>query len=185
MGPKITIDSATMMNKGLEVIEAHHLFGVPFEEVRVVVHRQSVVHGGAIFEDGSVVLHAALPDMRLPIAFGLLYPERVDVGAEPVPFDGVSWSFEKPRDDVFRCLPLAVEAGRVGGAYPVALNAANEVAVQAFLDGRVRFLHIADVIEEVLEAVPDFGMMQSMEAIVAVDAWARSEAESRAGGDLR
>jgi 1-deoxy-D-xylulose-5-phosphate reductoisomerase len=185
MGPKITIDSATMMNKGLEVIEAHHLFGVPFEDVRVVVHRQSVVHGGAFFEDGSVVLHAALPDMRLPIAFGLLYPERVDVGAESVPFDGVSWSFEEPRDDVFRCLPLAVEAGRAGGAYPVALNAANEVAVQAFLDGRIRFLHIADVIEEVLEAVPDFGMMQSMEAIVAVDGWARGEAERRLGGDPR
>ena len=185
MGPKITIDSATMMNKGLEVIEAHHLFGVPYEDVRVVVHRQSVVHGGAIFEDGSVVLHAALPDMRLPIAFGLLYPERVDVGAEAVPFDGVSWSFEEPRDDVFRCLPLAVEAGRAGGPYPVALNAANEVAVQAFLDGRIRFLHVADVIEEVLEAVPDFGMMQSMEAIVAVDGWARGEAEGRVGGDSR
>ena len=185
MGPKITIDSATMMNKGLEVIEAHHLFDVALEDVRVVVHRQSVVHGGAFFRDGSVVLHAALPDMRLPIAFGLLYPERVDVGAEPVPFDGVSWSFEEPRDEVFRCLPLAVEAGRVGGAYPVALNAANEVAVQAFLDGRIRFLHIADVIEEVLEAVPDFGMMQSMEAIVAVDGWARGEAERRVGGDPR
>jgi 1-deoxy-D-xylulose-5-phosphate reductoisomerase len=185
MGPKITIDSATMMNKGLEVIEAHHLFGVALEDVRVVVHRQSVVHGGAFFEDGSVVLHAALPDMRLPIAFGLLYPERVDVGAEPVPFDGVGWSFEEPRDDVFRCLPLAVEAGRVGGAHPVALNAANEVAVQAFLDGKIRFLHIADVIEEVLEAVPDFGMMQSMEAIVAVDGWARGEAERRVGGDSR
>lgn len=185
MGPKITIDSATMMNKGLEVIEAHHLFDVALEDVRVVVHRQSVVHGGAFFRDGSVVLHAALPDMRLPIAFGLLYPERVDVGAEPVPFDGVSWSFEEPRDDVFRCLPLAVEAGRVGGAYPVALNAANEVAVQAFLDGRIRFLHIADVIEEVLEAVPDFGMMHSMEAIVAVDGWARGEAERRVGGGLR
>ena len=183
MGPKITIDSATMMNKGLEVIEAHHLFGVPFEDVRVVVHRQSVVHGGAFFEDGSVVLHAALPDMRLPIAFGLLYPERVDVGAEPVPFDGVSWSFEEPRDDVFRCLPLAVEAGRAGGSYPVALNAANEVAVRAFLDGRIRFLRIADTIEEVLEAVPDFGMMQSMEAIVAVDGWARDEAGRRVGGD--
>jgi 1-deoxy-D-xylulose-5-phosphate reductoisomerase len=183
MGPKITIDSATMMNKGLEVIEAHHLFGVALEDVRVVVHRQSVVHGGAFFEDGSVVLHAALPDMRLPIAFGLLYPERVDVGAESVPFDGVSWSFEEPRDDVFRCLPLAVEAGRAGGAHPVALNAANEVAVQAFLDGRIRFLQIADVIEEVLEAVPDFGLMQSMEAIVAVDGWARGEAESRVGGD--
>ncbi len=185
MGRKITIDSATMMNKGLEVIEAHHLFGVPFDDVRVVVHRQSVVHGGALFEDGSVVLHAALPDMRLPIAFGLNYPERIDVGADPVPFDGVSWSFEEPRDDVFRCLPLAVEAGRAGGAYPVALNAANEVAVEAFLDGRIRFLHIADVIEEVLEVVPDFGKMQSMEAIVAVDEWARDEARRRADGDSR
>lgn len=176
MGPKITIDSATMMNKGLEVIEAHYLFGVPYEKVRVVVHRQSVVHGGALFEDGSAVLHAALPDMRLPIAFGILYPERVDVGAEPVPFDGVSWSFEEPRDDVFRCLPLAVEAGRVGGAHPVALNAANEIAVGAFLDGRITFLRIADLIEEVLEKVPDFGKMQSMEAIRTVDEWARHEA---------
>jgi 1-deoxy-D-xylulose-5-phosphate reductoisomerase len=139
-----------------------------------------VVHGGARFEDGSVVLHAALPDMRLPIAFGILYPERVDVGAEPVPFDGVEWSFEEPRDAVFRCLPLAVEAGRAGGAYPVALNAANEVAVEAFLDGRITFLRIADVIEEVLETLPDFGKMWSMEAIEAVDAWARDEALGRA-----
>src|SRR5215211_526647 len=185
MGPKITIDSATMMNKGLEVIEAHHLFGVALEDVRVVVHRQSVVHGGAFFEDGSVVLHAALPDMRLPIAFGLLYPERVDVGADPVPFAGVNWSFEEPRHDVFRCLPLAVEAGRSGGAFPVALNAANEVAVEAFLDGKIRFLRIADVIEEVLEVVPDFGMMQSMEAIEAVDEWARDEAEKRSNGASR
>lgn len=182
MGPKITIDSATMMNKGLEVMEAHHLFGVPYDDVRVVVHRQSVVHGGAIFEDGSVVMHAALPDMRLPIAFGILYPERVDVGAEPVPFSGANWSFEEPRNDVFRCLPLAVEAGRLGGAYPVALNAANEIAVAAFLDGRIRFLSIADVIEEVLEGVPDFGTMQSMEAIEAVDGWARDEALSRVDG---
>lgn len=180
MGRKITIDSATMMNKGLEVIEAHHLFGVSYDDVRVVVHRQSVVHGGAFFEDDSVVLHAALPDMRLPIAYGILYPERVDVGAEPVPFDGVSWSFEEPRDDVFRCLPLAIEAGRAGGAYPVALNAANEVAVEAFLDGRITFLRIAEVIEEVLEAVPEFGKMQSMEAIKAVDGWARDEAQRRA-----
>jgi 1-deoxy-D-xylulose-5-phosphate reductoisomerase len=169
MGPKITIDSATMMNKGLEVIEAHHLFGVALEDVRVVVHRQSVVHGGAFFEDGSVVLHAALPDMRLPIA-------------DPVPFDGVNWSFEEPRHDVFRCLPLAVEAGRAGGAYPVVLNAANEVAVKAFLDGRIRFLCIADVIEEVLDVVPGFGMMQSMEAIETVDGWARAEAARRVGG---
>jgi 1-deoxy-D-xylulose-5-phosphate reductoisomerase len=183
MGRKITIDSATMMNKGLEVIEAHHLFGVPYEDVRVVVHRQSVVHGGALFEDGSVVLHAALPDMKLPIAYGVLYPDRVDVGATPVPFDGVTWSFEKPRNDAFRCLPLAVEAGQAGGAYPVALNAANEVAVQAFLDSRLTFLRIADTIEEVLEALPDFGKMHSVEAITAVDAWSREEAERRTIGD--
>jgi 1-deoxy-D-xylulose-5-phosphate reductoisomerase len=181
MGPKITIDSATMMNKGLEVIEAHYLFGVSYDDVRVVVHRQSVVHGGAVFEDGSVVLHAALPDMRLPIAFGVLYPQRVDVGAESITFGGMSWTFEEPRNDVFRCLPLAVEAGRAGGAHPVALNAANEVAVGAFLDGKIRFLRIADVIEEVLGAVPDFGKMQSMGAIEAVDAWARDDARGRVG----
>jgi 1-deoxy-D-xylulose-5-phosphate reductoisomerase len=179
MGPKITIDSATMMNKGLEVIEAHHLFGVPYDDVRVAVHRQSVVHGGVFFDDGSVVLHAALPDMRLPIAYGLLYPERVDVGVEPVPFGGASWTFEEPRNELFRCLPLAVEAGRAGGAYPVALNAANEVAVEAFLERRIGFLHIAEVIEEVLEAVPDFGAMHSLEAISSADAWTREEAKGR------
>ena len=173
MGAKITIDSATMMNKGLEVIEAHHLFDVPYEDVKVVVHRQSVVHGGATFKDGSLIMHAALPDMRLPIAYGLLYPERVDVGAERVGFDSATWTFDEPRNDVFRCLPLAVEAGRLGGAHPVALNAANEIVVEAFLEKRIKFLQIADLIEEVLEIVPDFGEMQSMEAIEAVDRWAR------------
>jgi 1-deoxy-D-xylulose-5-phosphate reductoisomerase len=179
MGPKITIDSATMMNKGLEVIEAHHLFGVPYDDVRVAVHRQSVVHGGVLFEDGSVVLHAALPDMRVPIAYGVLYPEHVDVGVEPVPFGASSWTFEEPRDELFRCLPLAVEAGRAGGAYPVALNAANEVAVGAFLERRIGFLQIAEVIEEVLEAMPEFGAMQSLEAISFADAWARQVARER------
>jgi 1-deoxy-D-xylulose-5-phosphate reductoisomerase len=177
MGPKITIDSATMMNKGLEAIEAHHLFGVPYDAIRVAVHRQSVVHGGAVFEDGSAILHAALPDMRLPISYGILFPERVDVGAKPVPFGDATWTFEEPRNDVFRCLPLAVQAGRAGGAYPVALNAANEISVRAFLDRRIQFLRIPDAIEEVLEAVPEFGAMESMEAIVAVDRWARQEAE--------
>ena len=179
MGPKITVDSATMMNKGLEVIEAHHLFDVPYDDVRVAVHRQSVVHGGVLFEDGSVVLHAALPDMRLPIAYGLLCPERIDVGARPVPFDGSSWTFEEPRDDLFRCLPLAVEAGRAGGAYPVVLNAANEVAVEAFLERRVGFLQIAEVIEDVLDNLPDFGTMHDLEAIRGVDAWAREETARR------
>jgi 1-deoxy-D-xylulose-5-phosphate reductoisomerase len=176
MGPKITVDSATMMNKGLEAIEAHHLFGVPYDAIRVAVHRQSVVHGGAILEDGSVILHAALPDMRLPISYGILYPERIDAGVKPVGFREATWTFQEPRSDVFRCLPLAVEAGRSGGAYPVALNAANEVAVQAFLDHRIQFLCIADIVEEVLEAVPEFGAMDSMEAISAADRWARNEA---------
>jgi 1-deoxy-D-xylulose-5-phosphate reductoisomerase len=182
MGTKITVDSATMMNKGLEVIEAHHLFDVPYDDVRVAVHRQSVVHGGVLFEDGSVVLHAALPDMRLPIAYGLLCPERVDVGARPVPFDGSSWTFEEPRDDLFRCLPLAVEAGRAGGAYPVVLNAANEVVVEAFLGRRIGFLQIAEVIEDVLDNLPDFGTMYDLEAIRGVDAWAREEAARRVVG---
>jgi 1-deoxy-D-xylulose-5-phosphate reductoisomerase len=99
-----------------------------------------------------------------------------------VPFDGASWTFEEPRDDLFRCLPLAVEAGRAGGAYPVALNAANEVAVEAFLARRIGFLQIADVIEEVLDGVPGFGAMQCLEAISFVDAWARDEARQRARG---
>ena len=177
MGPKITVDSATMMNKGLEAIEAHHLFGVSYEEIRVAVHRQSVVHGGVLFVDGSVILHAALPDMRLPISYGILYPERVEVGAEPVGFRDATWTFEEPQSDVFRCLPLAVGAGRLGGAYPVALNAANEVAVGAFLDQGIKFLGIADVVEEVLEAVPDLGELDNMQAIANADRWAREEAE--------
>jgi 1-deoxy-D-xylulose-5-phosphate reductoisomerase len=182
MGPKITIDSATMMNKGLEAIEAHHLFGVSYDRIRVAVHQQSVVHGGAVLEDGSAILHAALPDMRLPISYGILYPERVDVGAKQVGFGATSWTFEEPRNDVFRCLPLAIEAGRAGGAYPVVLNAANEVAVEAFLDHRIEFLRIAKVIEEVLEAVPEFGAkLESMEAIVGVDHWGRERAEQAVG----
>ena len=185
MGAKITIDSATLMNKGLEVIEAHHLFGVPYEKVRVVVHRQSVVHGGAILTDGSVILNAALPDMRLPIAFGILYPERMGVGARPVPFGDATWTFQEPRGDVFRCLPLAVEAGKLGGAYPIALNAANEVAVETFLQHGIEFLSIAEVVEEVLEAVPGSGAMQSMEAITGVDRWARHRATEAARGRAR
>jgi 1-deoxy-D-xylulose-5-phosphate reductoisomerase len=180
MGAKVTVDSATMMNKGLETIEAHHLFGVPYDEIRIVVHRQSVVHGGAVFKDGSAILHAALPDMRLPISYGILYPDRVDVGAKPVSFGATTWTFEEPCNEVFRCLPLAVGAGRAGGAYPVALNAANELVVQAFLDRRIQFMRIPDVIEEVLDAVPEFGAMESMQAIVAVDRWAREEANKAA-----
>ncbi len=177
MGRKNTIDSATLMNKGLEVIEAHHLFGVPYEDVRVVVHRQSVVHGGISFGDGTMIVHAATPDMRLPIAYGILYPKRVDVGVEAVGFGGTSWTFDEPRSDVFRCLPLAIEAGRAGGAYPVVLNAANEVAVEAFLDHRIKFLQIAEVIEEVLEEFEESASVTSMEAIESVDGVARMKSE--------
>jgi 1-deoxy-D-xylulose-5-phosphate reductoisomerase len=176
MGARVTIDSATMMNKGLEVIEAHHLFGVPYDDIRAVVHRQSVVHGGVILEDGSVILHAAVPDMRIPIAYGLLHPERAYAGVEPVPFDA-TWTFQEPRDELFRCLPLAVEAGRAGGAYPVALNAADEVAVAAFLEEKIAFLQIPDIIEGVLERAPGAGEMDSVEAITAVDRAARELAE--------
>lgn len=179
MGVKNTLDSATMMNKGLEVIEAHHLFGVPFDDIKVVVHRQSVVHGGVMFEDGATVLHASIPSMKLPISYGMLYPERVDVSVGATPFDGVSWTFDEPRNDVFRCLPLAYEAGRLGGAYPVVMNAANEVAIEAFLEGGIKFLAVADLIERVLEAAPGFGAMESMEAITAADSWGREEAKRK------
>ncbi|BBL78863.1 1-deoxy-D-xylulose 5-phosphate reductoisomerase [Rubrobacter xylanophilus] len=178
MGAKITVDSATMMNKGLEVIEAHHLFDVPYDRIRVVVHRQSAVHGGVLFSDGSAILHAAPTDMRLPIAYALLYPERIPL-SEPLPLAGQSWTFEEPRDDLFRCLPLAVAAGEAGGPHPAALNAANEVAVQAFLDRRIKFLQIPEIIEEVLEIVPDFGPLRDLETIEAVDRWAREEAGRR------
>lgn len=179
MGVKNTLDSATMMNKGLEVIEAHHLFGVPYEDIKVVVHRQAVVHGGVTFDDGVAILHASPPDMRLPIAYGMLYPERVDSPVGETDFAGVSWTFDEPRNDVFRCLPLACEAGRMGGAYPVALNAANEVAIEAFIEGRIKFLDIADLIEETLEGSSAFdgaGKMESLEAIVSVDERARGSA---------
>lgn len=176
MGAKITIDSATMMNKGLEVIEAHHLFGVPYDDVRIVVHRQSIVHGGAVLTDGAVILHASLPDMRLPIAYGLLYPKRVDVGANFISFKDLAWTFQEPRNDMFRCLPLAIEAGRAGGPYPIALNAANEVAVGAFLEHRIGFLQIADIIETSLEDLPEFGDIDSMQAVDNVDRWARERA---------
>ena len=180
MGRKVTIDSASMMNKGLEVMEAHHLFGIPYERVKVVVHRQSVVHGGVLFEDGSAVLHAAQPDMRLPISYGMLYPERVDVGAEPVGFEA-TWNFAEPRNDVFRCLPLAVEAGKAGGAYPVTLNAANEVAVEAFLDGKIKFPEIAQVIEETLDQVHNFATSESLKSMEAVNEADRLARETAAG----
>ncbi len=152
MGPKITVDSSTLMNKGLEVIEAHELFGVPFDAIDVVVHPQSVVHSMVEFCDGAVVAQLSMPDMRLPIGYALRYPERL-----AVPFGAIDWTelrrldFEEPDRSVFTCLDLAYRAGRQGDLAPAWLNAANEVAVGAFLDGRIDWCAIAEVVDGVLD----------------------------------
>ena len=152
MGPKITIDSSTLMNKGLEVIEAHELFGVEYDKIDVVVHPQSVVHSMVEFTDGAVIAQLSMPDMRLPIAYALDYPQRASI-----PFGGIDWStlnrldFELPDTKTFRCLSLAYQAGRIGGTAPAWLSAANEVAVEAFLAGRVLWSQIPAIIEETLQ----------------------------------
>ena len=152
MGGKITIDSATLMNKGLELIEAHHLFGTPYERIDVVVHPQSIVHAYVTLCDGAALAHLGYPDMRVPIAYALHHPERVDVPVAPLDLAEVgALTFEPVDDDAFPCLRLAREAAIAGGTAPCVLNAANEVAVHAFLDGRLRFLGIPAVIEETLE----------------------------------
>ncbi|MFM7872765.1 MAG: 1-deoxy-D-xylulose-5-phosphate reductoisomerase, partial [Actinomycetota bacterium] len=148
MGPKITVDSSTLMNKGLEVIEAHELFGVAYDCIDVVVHPQSVVHSMVEFIDGCTIAQLSLPDMRLPIGYALAYPRRIGT-----PFGGIDWShlsrldFEIPDRRTFRCLDLAYRAGRAGGTAPAFLSAANEVAVEAFLAGRLTWIDIAAVIE--------------------------------------
>ena len=155
MGGKISIDSATLMNKGLEVIEAHHLFGVAYDRIDVVVHPQSIVHSLISLNDGASLAHLGYPDMRIPISFALHYPERADVPVAPLDLaDLGSLDFEKPDPDTFACLRLAREAGIAGGTAPCVLNAANEVAVHAFLSGRLPFTGIAEVIERALDATP-------------------------------
>jgi 1-deoxy-D-xylulose-5-phosphate reductoisomerase len=155
MGGKITIDSATLMNKGLEVIEAYHLFGLDYDRIDVVVHPQSIVHSLIQLNDGASLAHLGYPDMRVPISYALHYPERADVPVDPLDLAALGQlTFEQPDPDTFGCLRLARDAGRTGGTAPCVLNAANEVAVQAFLDGDLSFLGIAEVIERSLEAIP-------------------------------
>jgi 1-deoxy-D-xylulose-5-phosphate reductoisomerase len=155
MGGKITIDSATLMNKGLELIEAHHLFGVPYERIDVVVHPQSIVHALVHLNDGASLAHLGYPDMRVPISYALHHPERADV---PVPMLDLvevgALTFERPDLDTFACLRLAREAAEAGGTAPCVLNAANEVAVHAFLRGELPFAGIARVIESTLAEMP-------------------------------
>ena len=155
MGGKITIDSATLMNKGLELIEAHHLFGTPYERIDVVVHPQSIVHSLVQLCDGATLAHLGYPDMRVPISYALHFPDRVDVPVAPLDLAAVgALTFEPVDDETFACLRLAREAAVTGGTAPCALNAANEVAVHAFLAGRLRFLDIPAVIETALERLP-------------------------------
>ncbi|CAA9476867.1 MAG: 1-deoxy-D-xylulose 5-phosphate reductoisomerase [uncultured Solirubrobacteraceae bacterium] len=179
MGGKITIDSATLMNKGLEVIEAHHLFGTPYERIDVVVHPQSVVHALVALCDGSTLAHMGHPDMRVAIGYALFHPERAALPLEPLDLVALgSLTFEAPDHDAFPCLRLAQEAAKEGGTAPCILNAANEVAVHAFLGGRVGFLAIPAIIEATLDELGG-SRVHSFESLYAADADARAVA-----GDL-
>ena len=173
MGPKITVDSATLMNKGLEVIEAHFLFGLPFDRIEVTIHPTSVVHALARFRDGAALAHLGYPDMRVPISYALTYPERAPTPVAPLDLSrGLILEFAPPDEDTFPCLSLARAAGEAGGTAPCVLNAANEVAVEAFLDGDLSFLGIPEVVERTLGAI-DTRAVADVEALVAVDAEAR------------
>ena len=176
MGGKISIDSATLMNKGLEVIEAHHLFGVPYERIDVVVHPQSIVHSLIHLNDGATLAHLGLPDMRVPISYALHHPERADVDVPTLDLAEVgALTFEPPDEDAFPCLRIAREAGIAGGGAPCVVNAANEIAVAAFLDGRLGFMGIPRTIEATLEAVPTRPVGHFSD-LMKVDAEARSQA---------
>ena len=173
MGGRITVDSATLMNKGFEVIEAHHLFGFPYDDIDVVVHPQSIVHALVQLNDGASLAHLGHPDMRIPISYGLHHPERADVDAPALDLASVgTLDFEAPDPDLFACLRLAREAGVAGGTAPCVLNAADEVAVEAFLAGQIPFAAIAEVVSDALEALPAV-TPGHFEDLFSVDAEAR------------
>ncbi len=182
MGGRITIDSATLMNKGFEAIEAHNLFGVPYERIAVVVHPQSIVHSLIDLNDGATLAHLGYPDMRVPISYALHFPERADVDVPRLDLAKVGeLSFEPPDLEAFACLRLALEAGKVGGTAPCVLNAADEVAVAAFLDGRIEFTAIAAVIERVLVEMPAQPVTH-FDDLFACDEEARRRTEEQVGG---
>ncbi len=179
MGPKITIDSATLANKGLELIEAHFLFGLPYDRIEVVVHPSSVVHALVRFRDGAALAHVGYPDMRVPISFALTYPERATTPVHALDFSaGLTLEFEPPDVERFPLLRLAREAGERGGTYPCAFNAANEVAVAAFLDGRIGFVDVAELVEHALSQV-DGSPARDLGELIAADATARRAAQGR------
>jgi 1-deoxy-D-xylulose-5-phosphate reductoisomerase len=179
MGGKITIDSATLMNKGLELIEAHHLFGTPYAQIDIVVHPQSIVHSLIQLCDGATLAHLGYPDMRVPISYALHHPDRVDVPIRPLDLVAVgALTFEPVDEETFSCVRLAREAAQAGGTAPCTMNAANEVAVHAFLGGRLRFLDIAAVIEETLELL-------SPQPVHSFESLGEADGESRrVAGDL-
>jgi 1-deoxy-D-xylulose-5-phosphate reductoisomerase len=184
MGPKVTVDSSTLMNKGLEAIEAHHLFDMPYERIRIAVQRQSAVHSMVEYRDGSVIAHLGATDMRVPISYALSYPRRWPAPATPVDFCELGRiTFDEPDLDTFGCLRVALEAGARGGVAPCAMNAADEVAVAAFLEGRLDYLGIERVVRATVEAVGD-APAESLDQLAAVDADARAVARElvAAGG---
>ncbi|HXE99189.1 MAG TPA: 1-deoxy-D-xylulose-5-phosphate reductoisomerase [Solirubrobacterales bacterium] len=182
MGGRITIDSATLINKGFELIEAHHLFGLGYERMEVAVHPQSIVHALVHLNDGASFAHLGLPDMRVPISYALHYPERPDVDVPTLDLAAVGeLTFEKPDLETFPCLRLAREAGEAGGTAPCILNAADEVAVEAFLEGRVPFTMIAEVVERTLEALPAT-TPGHFEDLYGADAAARDHAQALIDG---
>ena len=180
MGAKISIDSSTLMNKGLEVIEAHHLFNMPYDKISVVVQPQSAIHSMVEFTDGSVKAHLGTTDMRIPIQFALSYPERWEAPVQPLDFTKLgSLEFAPADTDTFRCLALARHAGSVGGTLPCVMNAANEVAVAAFLAEEGSYLGIAECVEAVMDAHVADGVqkVESIEQLQELDAWARATAK--------
>lgn len=184
MGRKVTIDSATLMNKGLEVIEAHWLFDMPFANIKVLIHPQSIVHSMVEFIDGSIKAQLSYPDMRLPIQYALTYPERLPNPQLPrLDWDSINnLTFEQPDLDTFPCLRLAIEAGKKGGTYPAVLCAADEVAVELFLSERIKFVDIASLIEQALEQHQVIAH-PTLEEIMMADAWARQKVLQLTTGD--
>ncbi|WP_203713010.1 1-deoxy-D-xylulose-5-phosphate reductoisomerase [Asanoa siamensis] len=186
MGPVVTINSATMVNKALEVIEAHELFDVAYDDIQVVVHPQSVIHSMVEFFDGSTIAQASPPDMRLPISLGLGWPDRVADAARPVDWSTANtWTFEPLDDAAFPAVELAKAAGRAGRCRPAIYNAANEECVAAFTAGRLPFLGIVDTVEQVLTAAPDFGEPGTVDDVLAAETWAREQARELIGSAVR
>jgi 1-deoxy-D-xylulose-5-phosphate reductoisomerase len=183
MGPVITVNSATLVNKGLELIEAHLLFGIGFDRIDVVVHRQSVIHSMVEFTDGSTLAQASPPDMRIPIALALGWPDRVPAAAAPVDWTTAqTWTFEPLDEEAFPAVPLARQAGAAGGTVPAVYNAANEVCVAAFLAGQIPFAGIVDTVAQVVsEQHNPAGNAVDLDDVLAADSWARDRARELAG----